>query len=521
VDLQQSSAVTQASQQTALEATASADQQSGAGIRLHGGWLLLARVIWLVTAALAVVFTITALPVRYNDLLSFHPIFVLDYTSGKGDLDPAIIQHGLQQLGMSAEFYASYDITAELIVVLSFLVVGAIIFWRKSDDLMAIAVSFTLVTFGASLTSSATALVVAQPGWRFAYNILSLGWTTLGLVFFALFPDGRFVPKWMRVWAVAWAVFTLWWVVLPVDSPYYPDKWPVALAGLVFGGLLAVGVYAQVYRYRFVSGPARRYQTKWVVFGLTLAFIGLVGGILPASVLQQANQPDSTKLVYDLIILPISYFCILCLPLSVGFSVLRYRLYEIDIIINRTLVYVPLTAILAGLYSASIALFQKVFVAATGEKSDAAIVITTLLLTTTFTPIKNVLQSVVDRRFKETLDAAAKLKPFDQQVRSVGEVIDTNQITRKLLEQTSAAFDATSGAVYLKQDGEVLLIHASDKWAGEAVLSIPLESDGEQLGLLQLGTRRDGMAYSPEDREVLQQTADGVAHIVRLAERAR
>jgi hypothetical protein len=226
-------------------------------------------------------------------------------------------------------------------------------------------------------------------------------------------------------------------------------------------------------------------------------------------------------MLYDLIIAPITNLLILCLPLTVAFSVLRYRLYDIDVIINRTLVYVPLTAILAGLYSASIALLQKLFVAATGEKSDAAIVITTLLLTTTFTPIKNLLQSAVDKRFKEARDATKKLKSFDRQVRSVGDVIDPSQITRRLLEETTTAFGALSGAVYLKQDGNMRLIHASDTWEGEAVLSIPLESGNEQMGLLRLGARHNRMVYSAEDRLLLEQVAGGVAHLVRLAERGR
>src|SRR5205085_7545154 len=84
-------------------------------------------------------------------------------------------------------------------------------------------------------------------------------------------------------------------------------------------------------------------------------------------------------------------------PVATGIAILKYRLYDIDLLINRTLVYIPLTGILTGLYSASIALLQKLFVATSGEKSDAAIVITTLILTSSFTPIKNGLQSFVDK----------------------------------------------------------------------------------------------------------------------------
>jgi hypothetical protein len=88
------------------------------------------------------------------------------------------------------------------------------------------------------------------------------------------------------------------------------------------------------------------------------------------------------------------------LPLAVGIAILRYRLYEIDVIINRTLVYGLLTAVLAGLYTGALALFQRLFVAITGQGSDLAIVMTLFVLATVFTPIKTSLQTAVDTRLK-------------------------------------------------------------------------------------------------------------------------
>jgi len=524
MDLQQSSLGAQLDQRAEPDLGAIADSQgdSEAGTRLRGVWLLLARGVWLAAMALAIVILIAAVPVRFSKLLNFGSIFIIDTsTTRAGDLDPNAVQNGLQQLGISPGFYAAYNISLELIMVLGFLIVGAIIFLRKSNDLMAIAVSFTLVTFGPALSFTTNTLVAAQPEWRIAVNSLSIGWTTFGLIFLGLFPDGKFVPRWMRIWAILWIAYTWAYFIFPDDSPINANNWPIGIiiAGTI--GVLGIGIYAQVYRYRRVSDPARRHQTKWVVFGMATLVAGIFSQFVPYVVLQESGQPDSTRMLYDLIIAPITNLLILCLPLTVAFSVLRYRLYDIDIIINRTLVYVPLTAILAGLYAGSIALLQKLFIDATGEKSDAAVVITTLLLTATFTPIKNYLQSAVDKRFKEARDATRKLKSFDQQVRSVGDLIDPDQITRRLLEETTTAFNALSGAVYLKQDGKMRLIYASDTWEGEAVLSIPLESDREQMGLLQLGARRDRVVYSAEDRLLLQQAAGGVAHIVRLAERGR
>ena len=88
------------------------------------------------------------------------------------------------------------------------------------------------------------------------------------------------------------------------------------------------------------------------------------------------------------------------LPIAAAIAIMRHRLYNIDSLINRALVYIPLTGILGGLYAAGVALFQRIFVAVTGDKSDAAIVLATLVLASLFTPIKNALQTFVDKRFK-------------------------------------------------------------------------------------------------------------------------
>ena len=525
MDLQHPSTGAPSSQQAAVEASIIDDKEqigSEVDTRLHGVWLLLVRGVWLAAMALVTVILTAAVPVRFSRLLNFLSIFIIDTsTTRAGDLDPNAVQNGLQQLGISPGFYAAYNVALELIMVLGFVVVGVLIFLRKSTDLMAIAVSFTLITFGPALSFTTNTLVAAQPEWRIAVNSLSIGWTTFGLIFLGLFPDGRFVPRWMRIWAILWIAYSSAYFIYPDDSAINPNNWPIEIIVAATIGVLGIGIYAQVYRYRRVSGPARRQQTKWVVFGMATLVAWILAQFVPYVVVQESGLPDSTRMLYDLIIAPITNLLILCLPLTVAFSVLRYRLYDIDIIINRTLVYVPLTAILAGLYSASIALLQKLFIAATGEKSDAAIVMTTLLLTTTFTPIKNGLQSAVDKRFKEARDTTKKLKSFDRQVRAVGDVLDPNQLAGRLLDETTKAFNAKSGAVYLMQDGALQVVQTSKGWEGEGALTVPLESEGEQIGLLKLGIRRNGMDYSEEDRQMLRQVAEGVAHMVHLAERAR
>src|SRR5205085_9364700 len=129
---------------------------------------------------------------------------------------------------------------------------------------------------------------------------------------------------------------------------------------------VASAAFAQIYRYLHLSDPTQKRQIKWLMYGSAM---GLV-----AQGLNLAGRPDPLA---ERVALPVSGIGSLILPVAIGIAILRYHLWDIDLVINRTLVYVPLTAVIAGGYAASVALLQRLFVAATGQQSDAAIVLTT------------------------------------------------------------------------------------------------------------------------------------------------
>lgn len=174
---------------------------------------------------------------------------------------------------------------------------------------------------------------------------------------------------------------------------------------VLFFGLLIpiVGALSQLYRYRVISTPHERAQTKLVVWALGLAFIaGLVSLVLSAdpNIVQGAVLSDESLDRIEEWAFRIIPPLFAVIPIALFIAILRYRLFDIDLVINRTLVYGPLTAILAGLFAALIRIVQSFFVAVTGEKSDAAIVITTLVVTAAFQPLRARLQKMVDAHFK-------------------------------------------------------------------------------------------------------------------------
>jgi MFS family permease len=172
-----------------------------------------------------------------------------------------------------------------------------------------------------------------------------------------------------------------------------------------------------VLRYRR-SGGEERQQIKWIAFAASVVVV-LYAIAMIASFVFPAESWTTAGSVWWLNLLTyavLSSFTIV--PMAVGMAVLKYRLYEIDIIINRALVYVSLTATLVALYLSGIVLLQRVFVAFTGQRSTLAVVASTLLIAALFNPLRRRIQSFIDRRFyRSKYDAGKTLEAFSAKLR--------------------------------------------------------------------------------------------------------
>jgi hypothetical protein len=492
------------------QSISSPDSKSDAPTRLHGRRLLLARLVWFVVVAFTVVLFVLTIPLQVAEAQRICTSPVVNDCFNLGQLTPQLVQE-LEQMGLSLGFYAGYVTIVQVAFPLLFLAVGALIFWFKSDDWMALLVSLMLVVFGlADSANTSRLLPLAYPSLTFPILLLQFLGVGLLMFFIFLFPDGRLVPRWI-LWLMPFIL------IREAINTFLPDSGLVNSAPWFVLQLAEVGLvlYAQIYRYRRISGAVQRQQTKWVVYGLAMAFIGYFGFILLFVIGFTTWTTNVLAVLFLETLLP---FFTLLIPLSILIAVLRFRLYEIDLLINRTLVYVPLTAILAGIFAASISLSQKMFIALTGQSSDAATVLTTLIVVAAVDPLKIGLQHLVDRRFKETPDPTKTLKAFDRQVLSFIQMVDREAITRRLLDEASHAFEAKNGALFLARDGKLELVQTCGDWSGEAKVDVPLQNpeSGARIGLVALGSRRNGLDYSPRDRETLQQIAMHVTRVIAL-----
>jgi hypothetical protein len=366
---------------------------------------------------------------------------------------PTRLSQGLAALGLSLDLYFWANAIPLLIMFLSHFVVAVLLFLRLPHDRMAFFVAIFLLAFGtANAYPLAPEFLEVWSSGRLYYVIPFainnfLAWPLL-VTFFALYPDGRFLPHWMRYVAVYCFFFSSAWGAFPQVFGA-PAGWlgvfVLVSVILVFGSSL----YAQVYRYRYYSTPLQRQQTKWMVYGVAVMVVAIIGQqLLTALVLPYSTATPAESVVLDLISMLLSTMTAL-VPIAVGLAILRYRLYDIDIIINRTLVYGTLTAALALVYFGSVVLLQALFRTATGQaQSEVVTVISTLTIAALFTPLRHRIQALIDHRFyRRKYDAARTLAVFSTAAR---DVVDLEQLTAELIYAVEETMQPAHTSLWLR-----------------------------------------------------------------------
>jgi hypothetical protein len=374
----------------------------------------------------------------------------------------------LNDLQPRADIFAFLNALLNALYTIAFGVVGALILSRLARNrigwlLMVIALSLALL--GALQSYSQPANGAAE---LTALNILAIWvsewgwWLFIGplLLIMLTFPTGRLLsPRWRWVAGMI-ALLIVIFVVFGTASPEWQDpttgtKFPNPLglnvmpADLTFEAIQAPWIIALVstsalcvlsvlVRYRR-SGSVEREQLKWFLYASAI-FIALYAfvGLLFIGV----NNPAWVGVLLSL--------AFTLFPISIGIAILRYRLWNIDIIIRRTLVYSVLTALLALIYFGGVILLQQLTRSITGESSDVAIVVSTLAIAALFFPLRRRVQNTIDRRFyRRKYDAAKTLAAFGVTVR---DEVELEKLTSELLNVVNETMQPASVSLWLKTE---------------------------------------------------------------------
>src|SRR6266487_127496 len=425
-----------------MQTTMNGEQRDEGSTRLHKRWLFLARIVWCVLVAFALGLFVVSLLGYISQL----QILCTGGSCNSGQLSPDALTT-LQHLGLSLGEYVAFNVALILIVTLISCAVALLLFLRRSDDWMALLVAIMLVYFvPGSITN--TVVLSQWVGAALASILISIPYQLnlllLVLVFY-LFPNGRFVPRWTR-----WVFIVLVGVSLPsFIFPNTSTTWLYVVSIVLYLSVLISLVIAQIYRYRRVSSPLQRQQTKWVVYSLALTVLLVVGiSVLLQLLVPTLGQAGSLP---ALISTSVGNLLFLPLALAFGIAILRYRLYDIDVLINRTLVYSTLTVLLTAVYIGLVIGLQALLRGIISQDNSVAIVISTLAIAALFQPLRRRLQRIIDRRFyRRKYDATKTLEAFSATLRSE---VDLNQLREHLLGVVRETMQPTHVSLWVRQSG--------------------------------------------------------------------
>jgi signal transduction histidine kinase len=489
-------------QKTAGNAVASQHLRA-TNARVQEQWLLPVRVAIAMVALLAfVVFLVGVL----LDFAQFRTICT-GTACGDGQLTLESART-LQALHLSLDSYAVINVVLLVVQALVYYGVGALIARHKSDEWLTVCI---VVGFLAAPTNSLAQPMTALPPLGFAALsfVQFLGVASFLLICY-LFPNGRFVPRWTLPIAAGS-------LVIVAIQTFLPDLvWPPVLAGANWVGAFSLLAFAQIYRYRKVSSIEQRQQTRWVVLGLTgAALVEMVNRLLPLLFPSLAPQGELSAFIGG----TLSAFGFLLIPLTIGFAILRYQLWDIDIIIKRAVVYGILTACVVGIYVLVVGYLGALF--HTGSNLVISL-LATGLVAVLFQPLRELLQRAVNRMLYGPRDEPyLVISRLGQRLEAT---LAPDAVLSIIVETVAQALKLPYAAITLKQDEEFAIAASYFAKTGgasarDSLLHLPLLYQSEQVGELLLAARARGESFTPADRRLLDDLARQVgvaAHAVRL-----
>ena len=355
-----------------------------------------AQVLWVLIVLVEVGACLIGVPEQYRSMLI--PAQDLDETVSLGRLLPEE-QQGLREIGVTMEAFVAYLEVTALAVVALCLAVAVFLFVSRPDSWIAWVSSLFLVTIPVASSFNIDALARAYPQAIPVQQVQAALTMTLPALLLLLLPDGRFVPRWSRWLVLALGLYLLGQIAAPQVLGALGERTDVA-GYLLAMALYAVGIWAQFHRYRRVSTALEKQQTKWVVVAATANVCVAVVITVTLQVVPGIFAQPLHNQLYETAMFHLYELGLLLYPLAFLFAILRYRLWDIDFIINRSLVYGALTLFLVGFFAAVVLAVRQVMLLVTGgEHLTIAVGAALLVAGLVFRPARRVLHRYVNRRF--------------------------------------------------------------------------------------------------------------------------
>ena len=471
---------------------------SGAWVRQHAR--LLVRMAWLMLCVLLLALHVLAVP-------SFLALMQQACTKGPcvgGQVFAKDIRI-LDALGLSIGAYGVLSSTLRLVGVLVYTAVAAVLVWRRPDDRMAVLAAFMLLLDGTIVAGIIGVLVDERDPLLLGLVHIN---NTLVTCFFYLFPRRHFEPPWTRWLALFWVVSG---IVLWSIPPSLWTRWLGGLATLQLDGwLLSLGAM-QIYRFRTARTTVERQQSKWVMLGVSLGYGSFA--LLDLARFATARLGVQPALLTPLVTANVLVLLAPLVPITFGLAILRARLYDIDVIISRTLVYGALTACVAGVYVLLVGLLGQLVQAQTHPFLGLLAV---GVIAIAFQPLRVALQRGVNRLLYGHRD-----EPYVVLARlgqRLGLALSPGELLPTVVETVRETLKIPYAAIVLREDDAEVIAAASGAPTIETT-AIPLVHQHVLIGQLVLGQRSPGERFTRAEQRLLTDLAHHISiavHAVRL-----
>ncbi len=412
---------------------------------------------------------------------------------------PQEVQASVARAGVSLSTYALLPTLLNATFSVICLGVAAVIVWRAADDGFAHFAALCLVQLGAMSVPFAAALRSSYPVLAPVAEVSALlSWSAV-IVLMHVFPNGRFVPAWSR-WPALLCVAGLAAALIMGTSLAQPNS---DLVGVLIPVGIMSGAFGQIYRYRRVSTTVERQQTKWIIFGIAVAALAQTAFVLLYPINWSPVPAAFRDTPYGIFSvgsfgIAVAYTLI---PLTIGVAVSRYRLWDIDPIINRTLVYAALTAVVIGLYVLIVTYLGALFHT---DNSPFVSLIATGIVAVAFQPLRGFVQRSINRLMYGERD-----EPY-QVISRLGQRLESAIAPEALLptiaQTVRDALKLPYAEITIEREGQRIASSASGTPISEPLI-VPLNHQGETIGQLLLAPRSPGETFSDADRRLLADLA--------------